>query len=36
MAGPPWSDWNRAIGARFGLKALGEIKREAWRLVEWS
>ena len=34
MAGPPWSDWNRAIGVRFGLKGLGEIKREAWRLVD--
>jgi hypothetical protein len=34
MHGPPWSEWNRGIGARFGLEGLGQIKREAWRLVD--
>lgn len=34
MSGPPWSDWNRAIIARWSEGALLKIKREAWRLVD--
>lgn len=34
MHGVPWSEWNRGIASRFGEKGLGQIKREAWRLVD--
>lgn len=34
MHGTPWSEWNHAIAKRFGEKGLGQIKREAWRLVD--